>query len=312
MSGEKVSDEQMHELIKKLKKELKQELKQELKKELTTTSVHTDGNLNLEDNLKAWLNKHGYPLEMEVASIANRAGFHVSQSEYYIDQETQQPREIDLVLSKFGFFTDGIMRYKLFVECKSGGNPWLLFCESLTDQSDYRRNLKEVTHELEAIRSGAFSPAAHKAIVNFGFAKQVEKIYPLINSMGLLGYGMTVAFADGSDAPYKAMMGATKAVMDDLGKVGLINGENRVFSAPIIVIDAPLFAVTYSAEKSTFQLDPIESGQLLSKHVIGDRNFFGVHIVTKQALPEFLRKCKESADWWNTEFSIQKPQNQES
>jgi hypothetical protein len=95
---------------------------------------------DLEVRIKSWLNKQGFPLEMEVAAMAREAGFNVSQSECYLDPETNVPREIDLILSK-GAFTDGDgvghLSYSLYVECKSSKDkPWLLFATPKPDFSE--------------------------------------------------------------------------------------------------------------------------------------------------------------------------------
>ena len=53
-------------------------------------------NSEIEKKLKKWLNEQGYPLEMQVAESFRKAGFDVSQSDYYLDPETNILREIDV------------------------------------------------------------------------------------------------------------------------------------------------------------------------------------------------------------------------
>ncbi|RLD00721.1 MAG: hypothetical protein DRI65_16200, partial [Chloroflexota bacterium] len=47
--------------------------------------------------IKAWLNKHGYPLEMEIARAMQSVEFSVVQSEYIEDSDTGILRETDIV-----------------------------------------------------------------------------------------------------------------------------------------------------------------------------------------------------------------------
>ncbi|MCL4303986.1 MAG: hypothetical protein KJ077_50345 [Anaerolineae bacterium] len=51
---------------------------------------------SLETEIIEWLEKQGYPLEMQVASSFKEAGFVVSQSRLYKDPQTSIEREIDI------------------------------------------------------------------------------------------------------------------------------------------------------------------------------------------------------------------------
>jgi hypothetical protein len=74
-----------------------------------------------------WLKKQGYSLEMRVAQVFKEAGFEVSQFETYVDPESNDLREIDVVAS-IGRHLDTIdVRVTLFVECKYARKPWVIF-----------------------------------------------------------------------------------------------------------------------------------------------------------------------------------------
>jgi hypothetical protein len=70
------------------------------------------------------------------------------------------------------------------------------------------------------------------------------------------------------------------------------------FSTPVIVIDVPLLAVSFSSESNELQVSEIRRGNLYWKHVVGGRSKIGIYIVTKQELPAFLADCYASALWW--------------
>jgi len=62
----------------------------------------------MKEKILKWLNKQGYPLEMEVASKFLDNDFGVEQSKLYNDPETGTLREIDIVTLKTdwsGFFS---------------------------------------------------------------------------------------------------------------------------------------------------------------------------------------------------------------
>ena len=54
---------------------------------------------DLSSKVEEWVNKQGYPFEMRVAAAFRKAGFGITQSDYYTDTETGTAREIDVVAS---------------------------------------------------------------------------------------------------------------------------------------------------------------------------------------------------------------------
>jgi predicted RecB family endonuclease len=65
---------------------------------------------------------------MRVAEEFRQAGFDVQQSEFYIDQESGKPREIDVVAEK-RYALEGLpagVRFVFVVECKRAtAKPWV-------------------------------------------------------------------------------------------------------------------------------------------------------------------------------------------
>jgi hypothetical protein len=51
----------------------------------------------LENRIREWLTKEGYPLEMRCAKIFEDLGFSISLGQYYRDPETGKSRELDVV-----------------------------------------------------------------------------------------------------------------------------------------------------------------------------------------------------------------------
>jgi len=81
--------------------------------------------------VKKWLLEQGYPLEMATGREFEKAGFWVSQGEYYKDPETNKPREVDIIAGITETPSSKSFRIKLLfvVECKSSkkDKPWVLF-----------------------------------------------------------------------------------------------------------------------------------------------------------------------------------------
>jgi hypothetical protein len=85
--------------------------------------MSTDPKKNVDD----FLQKHGFPFEMKVASRLQKNGFGIHQSFYYVDITTGTPREIDVI----AIWNKKIREYNFNVvfaiECKYAKNPWILF-----------------------------------------------------------------------------------------------------------------------------------------------------------------------------------------
>lgn len=56
---------------------------------------------NLDNKVKDWIQKTGFPFEMEVANAFVNAGFMVAQSVYYRDNELGKYREADIIAHSY-------------------------------------------------------------------------------------------------------------------------------------------------------------------------------------------------------------------
>ncbi len=232
--------------------------------------------------------------------MAKAAGFEVSQSDYYFDPDGGEPREIDLVLSVQEFQKRFDLSYTLFVECKSSRDkPWLLFCTPNEVGGDISEgNRLRYFHLSHAfIANDLADTLIFRSIIN----GSISNLFPRLNTEPLLGYGVTQAFAAAGDAPFKAMMSATKAALSHTKRFGMPGLTNPfLVSIPVIVIDVPLLAVSFSSETNELQIQEVRRGNLYWKHVVGGRSRIGVYIVTKPELPAFLADCFACANWWTT------------
>jgi len=96
----------------------------------------------VESEVQKWLTKTGFPLEMRVAREARRVrGLWVQQSPYFIDPETGQVRETDVVV---GLGPDTRTQYSnvvLVVECKAKPVPWIVFDDGDLPTDDAMRRM---------------------------------------------------------------------------------------------------------------------------------------------------------------------------
>ncbi len=94
---------------------------------LLCPAVQTESD-NLHDKLREWLNSEGYPLEFATANTFRRCGFATRQGSYVRDQESENPREIDVTASIHASDGDSLIRIYHVIECKwSQDKPWIVF-----------------------------------------------------------------------------------------------------------------------------------------------------------------------------------------
>ncbi|MCD4671209.1 MAG: hypothetical protein K8R77_00970 [Anaerolineaceae bacterium] len=93
-----------------------------------STNETSDG---LNSKIENWLNKQGYPLEINVARSFRKAGFQAIQSDYYVDPESENYREIDILAINQKKFNSHLVEVSLHIECKTSiDKPWIIFSSS--------------------------------------------------------------------------------------------------------------------------------------------------------------------------------------
>lgn len=73
------------------------------------------------------IKKTGYPTELMVASLFEAAGWYCTENEYYIDQDENKGREIDIRANKNATGGRICVWSMLSVEVKKSDKPWIIF-----------------------------------------------------------------------------------------------------------------------------------------------------------------------------------------
>jgi len=229
------------------------------------------------DQIKKWLEDQGYPLEMRTASELRKAGFDVTQSELYTDQETGKAREIDVV----ALYPDhvGVTRLAIFLECKASKKPWLLLCDP------------QVLAGYNRVRSfAAVDQNAIKAMHERPVFDVLMSACPWFRKDELTGYSLRSAFSE-KDIAYEATLGAAKASID------YVNGAKdyqQTVAFPVIVIASPLIRCSLDKD-GEIQLEEIIEGEVFVKYDLVKPFRTCVRIVTLAGLPEFARRAWQVA-----------------
>lgn len=226
-----------------------------------------------------WLNEHGYPLEMQVARTFRDAGFEVSSSEYYIDQEQQKPREID-VLASLSTTIQGLQFQVTYViECKSPkDSPWISF-----------RSHSAVRDSSVGFLARVATREARRALIELS-------VRPDVTTNHLLGlpdrhaYGITNAFRDNKDIPYgaiRAARGAAEALVAYTDKMQTPPEPigYACIAFPLVVTSAPLFSVSL-AQSGSLDARQVDHETILRTGF--DTPYSVVEVVTASALNAYV------------------------
>ncbi|HJQ26884.1 MAG TPA: hypothetical protein VKA60_23420 [Blastocatellia bacterium] len=236
------------------------------------------------ENIREWIEKQGYPLEMFAAQILSNLGFDVSQSAYYTDTETGKHREIDVIASVTETINSKYLKFSLVLECKfSREKPWLLFASEKNKISfnDLMRN------------RAANRPGITVSSKLAGFPELEE--YGLLARSARPAYSATQAFTSGKDVTYEACLAAATAavalVKESNEKQSLSYYPELIF--PVVLLDGKLFEI-YLDQSNETSVAELSSGVLVWRKPILGLPYTILNIVTRDSFETFAEDAKRS------------------
>jgi len=254
-----------------------------------------ENNSNSLDKVAKWLEKQGYPLEILVARQFHQADFYVKISDFYMDFETEKPREIDVTAQYHSeIFDPVLLQVSFHIECKSSPDkPWIMFV------SDTSRG--EIGFGFDKFVPSSIYRTFLLAMLDSEYS---DKFYPRFNKCPLLipqniHYGITQAFTNGQDIPYAAVMSALKSsiyrikTFDGFSEIGGMKHQCAA-AFPVVVLDGTLLESSMD-DNGKIQLTEIDSGVLYWKFPNPMHASPFVFVVTKDSLPNFIEKANATA-----------------
>jgi hypothetical protein len=249
---------------------------------------------DVKTRLGEWINREGFPYEMRVARAFQKAGFWVTQSDYYDDPETKTRREIDVVAMFHRSFNGVVLRVEFVIECKSSKDkPWLLFCE-----------------EQERLESPAW--VANRCASNMGMQvlhelsqeKDLQKL-ALFRLRPPIGYGLKQAFNnENRDLAYTAMCSVGNAAKARSIYWREYPNESAIieFIFPVIAIDGQLFECHLN-DKEDVEISETPSATLLWRNPITSVIHTQIDVQTSSSIDHFAVESFRAAKELITEKS---------
>lgn len=263
------------------------------------------------EKIRAWFEKTGYPLEMNVARAWLRAGFVTYQSEHFRDVEGDldvldpdsvragKVREIDVLSVQVAHEISDIspsspsspreLVTAFVTECKSGktskDKPWVLLS---------RERSGEPLPMPDQQTAGAGGGQAALRLLAAVPASLERSIFAVPERVA---YSITRAFTDRDDenydVPYQACVSAAKAAKYWAWKYGTDRGS-AVVVFPVVVTSAPLMQAWLGPE-GRVEIAQVDRGVFLWRNPVV-ATVTRVDVLTEAAMPTFAAEAKDTCD----------------
>jgi hypothetical protein len=248
----------------------------------------------LEDKIKRWISKNGYPLEMEVAQTLKKNGFKVGQSILYKDPETNKYREIDIIAHSNKQINGVWFNLAYVVECKKSiDKPWVVLKnkELFSLKSERYRNFG--TKNSEVLISEIKKTLKNK--------ENIELIFPEIENAG---YNILTAFKDTKDLAYNAtnsLLNACNYLVNKSNKTGLKFCNIYI---PIIIIEGYLYEY-FLEQNGEFSLVKVNHSSVVNTKSFDETSSSLITVASSFDLVKFVKKLKKNSDVFFEKFEVQ-------
>lgn len=184
---------------------------------------------SLDNKILKWINKGGFPLELKAIKILKNIGYSIGQSINYLDSQTNNPREIDIMAYKYYKLNNTWLTITLTIECKySPDKPWIGF-----SSIDNRFDIKDtIVHR--------FSNKVGKDYLNELVNDDLVKSLLLFKTEDLRCFNVTRAFSDNLDMAYSATTSVINATQAFVNKANKLKRIIRIFF-PIVLVDGLIY-----------------------------------------------------------------------
>ncbi|WP_159473621.1 hypothetical protein [Chryseobacterium sp. 18068] len=233
--------------------------------------------------IREWLNKGGFPFEMNVAKIFNESGFQIGQSVLFRDSETAKYRETDII----AFITKGIddvwFNITFVIECKKITNkPWIILKKS----PSYKIHKEKIL----TFGSNNAMELIQKISKNTSF--QSPLIFPNILECG---YNVVTAFSDKNDSSYAASQSVLKAIEYLVNQSNMSRKKFCNIYIPIIAIDGELYE-SFLDSNNEIEIEEKRISHFLSNKSFEENGLSVLNVVTSNEIANYVKELKNQCD----------------
>jgi hypothetical protein len=242
--------------------------------------------------IKNWIEQNGYPFEMIVAKSFKEAGFEISQSVLFKDEETGKYRETDIIAHETKNIRNVWFNISFIVECKkSNEKPWIIF------KNNEQYTLLNKKYPVLITKNGNI--LIDSIIRNSQYRSPL--LFPPIKDSG---YNIVTAFNTKSDAAYAASQSVIKACEYLLSKSNESSKKFCNLYVPVIAIEGELYE-SYLNSDNKLELNEVDSSSIISTKSFEENNSNYIRIVSSKNLDDFTLKLRKEIDELLDKYSNQ-------
>ncbi|MEZ4873975.1 MAG: hypothetical protein R2793_00590 [Flavobacteriaceae bacterium] len=230
--------------------------------------------------IKDWLNKNGYPLEMNVARSLRGQGFEIAQSILYIDSETGKYRETDIIAHVTKEINKVWFNITFVFECKKTINkPWIVF------KSDSGFKFKKDKLPIFASNNGQLLVSE----ISKNNYYRSPLIFPDLKNYG---YNVATSFSENKDLAYSATQSVLKATEYLVRKSNESTSRFCNIYIPVIVIEGDLIEAQLDWE-GKIDLIEVDYSSLLTTKSFDEQHSNILRIVSADYLGKFAMEVMD-------------------
>lgn len=259
--------------------------------------------------------KTGYVLEHEIAQALKLKGWTVISGKYYVDDNEDTPREMDLIAYRVTrFASEAVEMYTvLIISCKkSDDNVWALLAR--------HANLRDPNTDYWPLHAWSNDPAVTYQLARPGKAKLYHEGLRTLGVVDALSDPQVEVFAfqemsKVSGAPkndkaiFNAMTSLVKAQAYELSSLANRKRTRAVYQFNLIsVLDSEMYRLLFATKGTGIKSSKIESEHYIARYIVSKRESFSrIRFITSQAfastLDDYSRLHAANVNWFSTEQS---------
>lgn len=243
-----------------------------------------------EGKILRWLEKHGYPLEMEVAAAFRNAGFNTTQGDNYKDL-VGKLKEIDICANYAIKAKNAWFSLSVLVECKlAASHPWVAFTHSSTEMLT------------ESLIPRPMSKNATRLLAQLRLKKEFLKLN-LFKLPHRITYSMSQAISKETketkeDLTFIAINSAQSAAKNMLEQIEEVASSEPTFlgcyTVPLVVTGNNIYECFLNSE-NRIEIEQTNHVVYHKQNLLADSSI--VDIVTKDGLSSFIESLLETANY---------------
>lgn len=248
------------------------------------------------------INNSGFVLEYEVAHLFEENGWSVINNRYYLDDDSQRSREIDIIAYKVREIDETFYYTTLIISCKkSNEHMWAFLVKDLGEKdpniekypiTDWSNNpiisfMKEKQEFKDKVITGIDNNENVK--FTYGVDEQVFAFQQLDKNNYKLKNDKDI---------YNSIITSIKALEYERNALNSRIDRDAVYNFNILsVFDGVMCSLKYNGEENP-KLNEINNIKYLNRHIVNKTDsFFRVHFISYDSLKEFINYYDGLHDW---------------